>query len=39
MYGKREARVGRKMGHLTVLAETSEEAAFMGLEARRRLIG
>jgi phosphoribosylaminoimidazole carboxylase (NCAIR synthetase) len=39
MYGKREARTGRKMGHLTVLAETSEEAARIGLVARSRLGG
>jgi len=39
MYGKREARVGRKMGHITVLAETSEEAARRGLAARNRLGG
>ncbi|MFM7922999.1 MAG: 5-(carboxyamino)imidazole ribonucleotide synthase, partial [Planctomycetaceae bacterium] len=39
MYGKREARVGRKMGHITVLAETSEEAARRGLAARSRLGG
>ena len=39
MYGKREARTGRKMGHLTVLAESSEEAARIGLVARSRLGG
>lgn len=39
MYGKREARVGRKMGHISVLAETSEEAARRGLAARNRLGG
>lgn len=39
MYGKREARVGRKMGHLTVLADRSEEAARIGLAARARLCG
>jgi 5-(carboxyamino)imidazole ribonucleotide synthase len=34
LYGKREAREGRKMGHLTVLAETPEEAADRVCRAR-----
>lgn len=37
LYGKAEARIGRKMGHLNVLAETSEAAEALGHEARRRL--
>jgi 5-(carboxyamino)imidazole ribonucleotide synthase len=37
LYGKREARPGRKMGHLTVLAPTPEEAARRVLAARRAL--
>jgi 5-(carboxyamino)imidazole ribonucleotide synthase len=37
LYGKREARPGRKMGHLTSLASTAEAAAKHALEARRRL--
>lgn len=37
MYGKAEARIGRKMGHLNVLAGTVEEAEAIGHEARRRL--
>ncbi len=37
MYGKMEARRGRKMGHLTALAGTPEEAARMVMEARRVL--
>lgn len=37
LYGKREARPGRKMGHLTALASTAEAAAKLALEARRRL--
>ena len=37
LYGKREARVGRKMGHLTVLGETQEHAAKRALEIRDRL--
>jgi 5-(carboxyamino)imidazole ribonucleotide synthase len=38
LYGKRAARPGRKMGHLTTLASTAEAAAKQALEARRRLI-
>ncbi|QDV48839.1 5-(carboxyamino)imidazole ribonucleotide synthase [Gimesia fumaroli] len=34
LYGKRESRVGRKMGHLTVLAETSEAAVERIQQAR-----
>lgn len=37
MYGKAEARIGRKMGHLNVLAESVETAETIGHEARRRL--
>lgn len=37
LYGKTEARPGRKMGHLTVLAGTAEEAASTAVAARRRL--
>jgi 5-(carboxyamino)imidazole ribonucleotide synthase len=37
LYGKSEARKGRKMGHLVALAGTPEEAAEMVCEARRRL--
>jgi len=37
LYGKREARVGRKMGHLTVLGETAELAAARALEIRGRM--
>lgn len=37
VYGKTEARPGRKMGHLTVLADTPEEATRRALEARARL--
>lgn len=39
LYGKREARPDRKMGHLTALGETREEATERVLEARRRLRG
>ena len=38
LYGKREARPGRKMGHLTALAPTAEEAAETVLAARRALV-
>ena len=38
LYGKREARVGRKMGHLTVTASTVEEAARRVTSARERLL-
>jgi 5-(carboxyamino)imidazole ribonucleotide synthase len=37
LYGKGEARAGRKMGHLTALAATSEEAARIVLTARREI--
>lgn len=39
LYGKREARVGRKMGHLTALADSAEQALARALDARRRLGG
>ena len=34
LYGKAEARVGRKMGHITALGETVDEAAAKALAAR-----
>jgi 5-(carboxyamino)imidazole ribonucleotide synthase len=37
LYGKTDARPGRKMGHLTALAPTPEEAARSALAARRAL--
>ena len=37
LYGKHEARVGRKMGHLTALASTMEGARDVALAARRAL--
>ncbi|MGE0610659.1 MAG: 5-(carboxyamino)imidazole ribonucleotide synthase [Pirellulales bacterium] len=37
LYGKRQARPGRKMGHLTALAATSQEAATRALSARAAL--
>lgn len=37
LYGKQIARPGRKMGHITALADTGEEAANIVREARARL--
>ncbi len=37
LYGKAEARPGRKMGHLTATAPTPEQALERVLQARRRL--
>jgi 5-(carboxyamino)imidazole ribonucleotide synthase len=37
LYGKAEARPGRKMGHLTALADTVEEAVAKAQAARKRL--
>ena len=37
LYGKAAARLGRKMGHLTALAETPEEARRIVLAAREAL--
>ena len=34
LYGKGDARVGRKMGHITALADTVDEAAAKALAAR-----
>jgi 5-(carboxyamino)imidazole ribonucleotide synthase len=39
LYGKAEARPGRKMGHLTVLADTADQAAHGALEAWERAAG
>lgn len=38
LYGKREALAGRKMGHLTVTADVSANAAEKALAARRQLV-
>jgi 5-(carboxyamino)imidazole ribonucleotide synthase len=38
LYGKLEARPGRKMGHLTALGDTPEAACELVLEARRALL-
>jgi len=37
LYGKREARPGRKMGHYTVLADNAEAALAIALDARAKL--
>lgn len=36
LYGKSQPRIGRKMGHLTAVAESAEEAVQRVTEARRR---
>jgi 5-(carboxyamino)imidazole ribonucleotide synthase len=38
LYGKTEARPGRKMGHITALADDPSEALERALSARRRLV-
>lgn len=38
LYGKKEARPGRKMGHLTVLADDSKVGANLVLSARKALL-
>jgi 5-(carboxyamino)imidazole ribonucleotide synthase len=38
LYGKAEARPGRKMGHLTVVASTPDEALELVQDARRSLL-
>jgi 5-(carboxyamino)imidazole ribonucleotide synthase len=38
LYGKSEARPGRKMGHLTALADSAQKAASIVREARKSLI-
>jgi 5-(carboxyamino)imidazole ribonucleotide synthase len=39
LYGKAEARPGRKMGHLTAMADSPEEAARIVRDARAALTG
>ena len=39
LYGKQEPRVGRKMGHITALADSSAEAVQRAREARKALLG
>lgn len=38
LYGKREARAGRKMGHLTALAQSVDDAERLALAARDAMI-
>ncbi|HUE70935.1 MAG TPA: 5-(carboxyamino)imidazole ribonucleotide synthase, partial [Pirellulaceae bacterium] len=37
LYGKADSRPGRKMGHLTALADTAEQAAARVIAARQSL--
>jgi 5-(carboxyamino)imidazole ribonucleotide synthase len=37
LYGKKEARPARKMGHLTALGQTAEQAAERAIQARQQL--
>jgi 5-(carboxyamino)imidazole ribonucleotide synthase len=37
LYGKAQARVGRKMGHLTVTAASAEQARAVALRAAQLL--
>ena len=37
LYGKREARPGRKMGHVTVLADAVDEAVRVAVQIEREL--
>lgn len=39
LYGKAEARPGRKMGHMTVFGESPDDAAQRAIAARERLVG
>lgn len=39
LYGKSSARAGRKMGHLTAMANSADEAERIVREARHRLMG
>lgn len=39
LYGKSSARAGRKMGHLTAMSSSADEAERIVREARRRLLG
>jgi 5-(carboxyamino)imidazole ribonucleotide synthase len=38
LYGKTDPRRGRKMGHLTALADTTDEAVRIALAAREKLV-
>jgi 5-(carboxyamino)imidazole ribonucleotide synthase len=38
LYGKADARPGRKMGHLTALGDTASEATALALRARQALL-
>jgi 5-(carboxyamino)imidazole ribonucleotide synthase len=38
LYGKQGAKPGRKMGHITAMAETTQEARQIVLAARNALL-
>jgi 5-(carboxyamino)imidazole ribonucleotide synthase len=38
LYGKKEARIGRKMGHLTAIGETTKEASELVFQSRNLLV-
>jgi 5-(carboxyamino)imidazole ribonucleotide synthase len=38
LYGKKDPRIGRKMGHLTALGESTEQAQALAIAARQSLI-
>jgi 5-(carboxyamino)imidazole ribonucleotide synthase len=39
LYGKREARLGRKMGHFTCIGESVQEASSLARELQQKLLG
>ena len=39
LYGKREARPGRKMGHFTFIGESVQEASSLARELQQKLQG
>ena len=39
LYGKREARVGRKMGHFTCIGDTAHEATMLAGNIQKKLLG
>jgi len=38
LYGKKEARAGRKMGHLTAIADSTRSAVDSVIRARKMLV-
>lgn len=39
LYGKREARAGRKMGHFTCIGDTTEKATILARNIQNKLLG